>query len=184
MDAKYVPSGHLVYLVGSTLMAVPFDLGRMETAGSPVPVLEEVYVSGDGPRGGFGAFSVSRTGVLVYASGANRTEDLLVQVDREGRATTLVEGAEQLLLPEYLARSESAGCRDRRGYLDHMARARKEPGDGPSNSQVSTCPWSLVTSTDTASRVLFPSLWDQTTNWASLEPPGSHLDWRSFSGAP
>ncbi len=29
-DARYVPTGHLVYALGETLLAVPFDLERLE----------------------------------------------------------------------------------------------------------------------------------------------------------
>ena len=36
------PSGHLVYIRNGTLLAVPFDLKRLETSGPPVPVLEGV----------------------------------------------------------------------------------------------------------------------------------------------
>ena len=36
--ARYVPPGHIVYARAGSLMAVPFDLSRMEVTGSPVPV--------------------------------------------------------------------------------------------------------------------------------------------------
>ena len=39
--AHYVPSGHLVYAAAGTLRAVPFDLARLETRGTPVPVVPE-----------------------------------------------------------------------------------------------------------------------------------------------
>src|SRR5262245_19501716 len=38
--ARYVRTGHLVYALGSTLFAVPFDLDKLQVAGSPVPVME------------------------------------------------------------------------------------------------------------------------------------------------
>ena len=52
--AHYVPSGlgspkrgereggHLVYLAAGTLQAVPFDMARLETRGTPVPVVPDV----------------------------------------------------------------------------------------------------------------------------------------------
>ncbi len=85
---RYAPTGHLVYGVdGGTLMAVPFDLDRLQLAGDPVPVLEGVMTNG-----GNGAmeFDLSANGSLVYVaaadSGARRS---LVWVDRQGREDAL-----------------------------------------------------------------------------------------------
>ena len=41
-DARYLPTGHLVYALGNTLLAVPFDVERLEVTGGPVPVVEGV----------------------------------------------------------------------------------------------------------------------------------------------
>src|SRR5262245_27360759 len=41
-DARYSPSGHLIYARAGTLFAVPFDVDRLEVKGTPVPVLEGV----------------------------------------------------------------------------------------------------------------------------------------------
>ncbi|HUV12920.1 MAG TPA: protein kinase, partial [Acidobacteriota bacterium] len=41
-DARYVPTGHLVYVRAGTLLAVPFDVGSLEVNGDPVPVVEGV----------------------------------------------------------------------------------------------------------------------------------------------
>ena len=53
--AHYVQSGHLIYTAGGTMRAVPFDLDRLETRGTPVTVLprlvEEVAGSGRICRG-------------------------------------------------------------------------------------------------------------------------------------
>jgi len=38
--ARYVPSGHLVYAGASGLLAVPFDLKRLEVTGPRVSILE------------------------------------------------------------------------------------------------------------------------------------------------
>ena len=35
--ARYAPSGHLVYAEAGTLLAVPFDVQRLETRGTAVP---------------------------------------------------------------------------------------------------------------------------------------------------
>ena len=42
LGARYLPSGHLVFIQGGTVMAVPFDLASLETSGMPVPVLSGV----------------------------------------------------------------------------------------------------------------------------------------------
>jgi serine/threonine-protein kinase len=63
---RYLPSGHLVYINKGTLFAIPFDLDRLETRGTAIPVLEAVSYSRD-----FGAaqFDFSRSGTLVYRTG-------------------------------------------------------------------------------------------------------------------
>jgi serine/threonine-protein kinase len=59
---RYLPSGHLIYFRQGTLYGVPFDLGRLETHGAPVPLLEA-----DSDR-----VSFSRTGILLYGSATRR----------------------------------------------------------------------------------------------------------------
>ncbi len=47
--AHYVSSGeggHLVYAAAGTLRAVPFDLARLETRGTPVTVVRDVTAAG------------------------------------------------------------------------------------------------------------------------------------------
>ena len=42
VNGFYVPTGHLLFAVGETIRAVPFDLGRLEVRGVPVSVVEDV----------------------------------------------------------------------------------------------------------------------------------------------
>ena len=63
--AHYVSSGHLVYAAAGTLRAVPFDLARLETRGTPVPVVPEVVTT---RTGGVDAV-VAGDGTLAYVSG-------------------------------------------------------------------------------------------------------------------
>ena len=63
---RYVPTGHILYLQGATLFALPFDLDRLEASGRAVPLLDGVFGS---PTTGGGQFSVSATGTLVYFPG-------------------------------------------------------------------------------------------------------------------
>jgi serine/threonine-protein kinase len=70
VSARYLPTsdraGHLVYTNKGTLFAIPFDLERLETHGTAVPVLADVaYVLGTGAS----QFTVSPSGTLVYRKG-------------------------------------------------------------------------------------------------------------------
>jgi eukaryotic-like serine/threonine-protein kinase len=79
---RYVPSGHLIYAQGTTLMAVPFDPDRLEIKGSAVPVVEGVAVS---QVTGAAQYGISATGSLAYVSAALTTaQRRLVWVNRNG----------------------------------------------------------------------------------------------------
>jgi len=77
----YTASGHLVYLQGANLMAVPFDTQRMEATGAAVPVVEDLLQST--LNSGSAQYSVSATGTLVYVSGG-AAQRRLVWVSRTG----------------------------------------------------------------------------------------------------
>jgi serine/threonine protein kinase/Tol biopolymer transport system component len=64
-DARYLKSGHLVYVASGTLFALPFDVRRLSATGQPVPVLEGVRRNDTGVA----QFSVSDTGSLIYLPG-------------------------------------------------------------------------------------------------------------------
>ncbi len=84
VDARYVPTGHLVYASGRDLHAVPFDLDRLEVTGGPVPVAENVRILS------FTAaqFSFSNDGTMVYLSGMAR-ENRLAWMTRDGMTELL-----------------------------------------------------------------------------------------------
>jgi serine/threonine-protein kinase len=63
---RYVPGGYLLYVQQGALYGVAFDPARLETRGSPVPLLDDL--AADTVNGG-GQFDVSRTGTLVYLAG-------------------------------------------------------------------------------------------------------------------
>src|SRR5262249_36142960 len=44
-DARYVPTGHIVYALGSTLFAFTFDVTNLRRTGGPAPLLEVVRQS-------------------------------------------------------------------------------------------------------------------------------------------
>jgi serine/threonine protein kinase/Tol biopolymer transport system component len=110
-------TGHLVYINGATLFAIPFDLKTWSTRGSAVPVVDDIAHD---MLVGTGQFDVSRGGTLVYrkaiggaappltlqwldASGKREAmgakpavyRDLSVSPDGSQVALTLLEGASQ-----------------------------------------------------------------------------------------
>jgi serine/threonine-protein kinase len=96
-QARYAASGHLLYVRGKSLFAVPFDPKRREVTGSAVPVLDGV--SGY-PAAGFADYAVSATGLLVYAPLDPRAlEKDLVWLDRKGSTRLVTEVRRSYLSP-------------------------------------------------------------------------------------
>jgi serine/threonine-protein kinase len=90
-DARYLSTGHLVYALGGTLFAVPFDPGRPEIAGGRVNVIEGVSRAA-GAATGAAHLSISANGTLVYRPGPVRTtttDRLVALADRSGSVTRL-----------------------------------------------------------------------------------------------
>jgi serine/threonine-protein kinase len=88
-DARYVPTGHLVFLRRGTLMAVRFDLARLRVIGQPFPLVENVmqaFSNDSGYNTGAGQFCISDTGSLIYAAGAlpPPPNNSLVWMDQRG----------------------------------------------------------------------------------------------------
>ena len=85
-DARYVSTGHIVYAIGGTLFAVPFDLARLEVTGGPVPVVEGVLRASVGQTGS-AHFSFSNAGWAIYIPGPASTspgQQDLAFIDRNG----------------------------------------------------------------------------------------------------
>ena len=84
---RWYPGGYLLFVRENSLMAQEFDAGRLEPAGQPFPIAEGVQ---GGSGLGAGDFSVSRTGVLAYRTGAGGGLTQLQWFDREGKQLTSV----------------------------------------------------------------------------------------------
>ena len=86
--AHYVPSGHLVYATAGTLRAVPFDLTRLETHGTPVPIERNVVTTANGAVDAV----VAGDGTLAYVAGdaVAQPTRTLVWVDRKGSETPIM----------------------------------------------------------------------------------------------
>jgi serine/threonine-protein kinase len=83
-DARYLPSGHLVYALGDTLFGVAFDAETLTVSGGPVPLVQDVLRADNFT--GAANFGVTMDGTLVYLRGGAETfKNSLVWVDRDGR---------------------------------------------------------------------------------------------------
>jgi serine/threonine-protein kinase len=95
----YVESGHLVYgRTDGKLMAVPFDIARLEVLDDPVTLVDGVLVKPTNTMD----YALSRNGTLVYLAGAagDVIDGGLVYVDRSGREYP-VPGATAGITPRF-----------------------------------------------------------------------------------
>jgi serine/threonine-protein kinase len=88
-EGRYVTTGHLVYILGGTLFAVPFNIAALQVTGGPVPVIEGVRRVAS-PSVGTAHFAFSNSGSLVYLPGpVSRGREELFLFDRDGGADAL-----------------------------------------------------------------------------------------------
>ena len=90
--AYYVPTGHLVYAVGATLMAIPFNLESGKIRGGPTPLLGTPICCLNQTTP-IAQFAFSTNGTLVYipgpSSSSNVPQRLLAFIDRAGKVEPL-----------------------------------------------------------------------------------------------
>ncbi len=83
-DARYVPTGHLVYALEEVLFALPFDLAGLEVSEGPVPIVEGVLRASSIATGSAN-YGFSDRGTLIHVPGsAASTLRSLTWVDRSG----------------------------------------------------------------------------------------------------
>jgi Tol biopolymer transport system component len=94
LGASYV-NGSLFFMRENTLMAQPFDAGRLQLSGDPVPVAERLAIIG-----ATGVFSVSPGGALAYRIGTQSANYQLTWFDRQGKVLSTFgqPGADQLIV--------------------------------------------------------------------------------------
>src|SRR4029453_2048429 len=90
-DARYLPTGHLLFAVRGVLLAKPFNPARLELTGDAVPIVEGVRRA---PGGSSGAaqVAVSNTGSMVYLpgpTGGSTSETTLSIIDENGAIESL-----------------------------------------------------------------------------------------------
>jgi len=90
-DARYLPTGHLLFVRSGKAVAAGFDAERLEVTGGEVTVLNDVMQAANTPNSavesGAGQLATSSTGIAAYATGGifRDQERVLVWVDRSGR---------------------------------------------------------------------------------------------------
>ena len=141
-DARYVTTGHLVFLRQGTLMTVPFDLGRGEVTGQPVPAIGNVMQALNSKHSRYntaaGQFSISDSGCLVYAAGGifPDTQDSLVLVDRNGTTAAIAPFKAAFFAPHFSPDGQRIAymtvAREERIWVYDLNRgtASKLPGEG------------------------------------------------------
>ena len=86
---RYASSGHIVYGFEGTLRAAPFDLGRLEVTGDPVPLVEGVLTKGNVAAA---AYALDDAGSLVFITGTSTnslSEQTPVWIDADGTESPL-----------------------------------------------------------------------------------------------
>ena len=94
--AKFLSPGYILFARSGGLLAVPFDLDRLE-AGAPVPVLEGLQTA-RWAGADIAFFTVSENGSLAYVPGGDVASSLL-WVDRKGRTSSLSEERGRFFFP-------------------------------------------------------------------------------------
>jgi Tol biopolymer transport system component len=92
LDGRYLPTGHLVYVISGDLFAVPFDLASLSVTGEAVPIVEGIRRSTLIASPATAQFSYSATGSLAFLPGPRDVGDAnadLALFDREGKPTPL-----------------------------------------------------------------------------------------------
>jgi eukaryotic-like serine/threonine-protein kinase len=94
-DARYAPSGHLVYVREGVLLAAPFEVRNLAVRGGAVAleadVMQAAYFRMADDDTGAGQFAISAGGTLAYIAGSTTppAERSIVMVDRRGRSQPL-----------------------------------------------------------------------------------------------
>ncbi|HTY09557.1 MAG TPA: protein kinase [Bacteroidota bacterium] len=88
--ARYISTGHIIYIRGSSIYAVPFDPDRAAITGSPLPVEEGGMMN---PLSGDANYGVSNSGTLLFAplGSFSGTEVSLEWIDRQGKRNNVLD---------------------------------------------------------------------------------------------
>jgi len=84
---RFVPPHYLTYVNQGTLYAVRFDPRRLETRGTPVPIIDDVAYSA---TFGFAQLAFSDSGLLVYRRAPSNGQSIVVMIDSASHVQSLV----------------------------------------------------------------------------------------------
>jgi serine/threonine protein kinase/Tol biopolymer transport system component len=158
-NAVYAPPGYLLFLRDGTLMAQPFDAGKLQTSGDAAPVAEKIDFDALNIVGRFSASQSSEpSSVLAYSTGGAGGTQQLAWMDRSGKALGTMGPAGDLI-SGVISPDGNTVAFDRRdsqtGFYDVWLHELKRGTD---------------------SRFTFNSKSNQYPVWA---PDGSHIAFRS-----
>ncbi len=123
--AKYVPTGHLIYVRGNTILAVPFDKDRLEVQGSPVPIEEGGWLFGGA---GYAYVDFSSEGTLAFAASGYRDFNgvTLEWMDQTGKLHPLLDTSrrfqDQSLSPDGQKVATGIGAANNDIWIYHIGR--------------------------------------------------------------
>ncbi len=115
-DARYIPTGHLVFMRQGTLMAVPFDLKNLDVQGQPAAVVPDIihmlnalnttYITAAGQ------YCVSDSGDLAYVPGGIIPDKqyTLTWVDQNGNESPVSSNLEPYFNPRLSPDGERIVC--------------------------------------------------------------------------
>ena len=97
-DARFVSTGHLVYMIGGRLYSVAFDAAQASIRGEPALVVDGIRRSIGGGAGN-AQFSISESGDVLYIPGpARASQDFaLALTDRSGTLTPVKVSVERFV---------------------------------------------------------------------------------------
>jgi len=104
-DARYLPTGHLIYFRHGQMMALPFDLERLTATGIEVGLFSDVMQAANHGNyfydSGAAQVAVSTTGTLAYLAGGQIPDSRhsLVWVNRRGEVEPLSLPEKPYLVP-------------------------------------------------------------------------------------
>ncbi len=81
-EARYLRSGHLVFIIDKNLVLQRFDVSSLKLSGEPIPIAESVQFN---PYRYTGGWDVSDHGAFVYTTGVGVENGQLTWFDLDGR---------------------------------------------------------------------------------------------------